>query len=85
MPLINWAKDLNRVNTPIEFDNTINETEILATLSEAKVREKHRKIHRKARESLATNEFVVKLKNSAQWQRWNVELKSTLSSIIRVK
>ena len=57
----------------------------MAEIADATVRERCRKTQRKPGETLITNEFVVKLKNSAQWERWKVELKTTLSSVIGVK
>ena len=83
--LMHWAKDLDRVDTPIEFENGTTPEQIVAAITEATTREQCRKTQRKTGESLVTNEFVVKLKNSAQWERWKVELKSTLSSIIGAK
>ena len=83
--LMHWAKDQHSVNGVIQFPNGTSQREILQEIADATVRKQCRKTQKKAGESLVTNDFVTKLKNSAQWERWKVELKSTLSSIIGAK
>ena len=83
--LMHWAKDKHRVNERIEFPNGTDQMELLQQIADATVREQCRKTQKKAGEALITHEFNSKLKNSAQWERWKVEFKSTLSSIIGAK
>ena len=83
--LMYWAKDKHRVQEAIEFEDGTTRANLLRMLAEATVRENCRKTQRKAGESLVNHEFVSKLKNSAQWERWKVELSSTLGSIIGAK
>ena len=83
--LMHWAKDKHRVNEDLYFPNRTDDVNLLAELQEATIRENCRKIQRKTGESLITTDFVIKLKNSSQWDRWSIELKSVLSSIIGAK
>ena len=83
--LMHWVKDQERIGAVARFAAGTTQAVILAEIADATVRERCRKTQRKSGESLITNEFVVKLKNSAQWERWKVELKTTLSSVIGVK
>ena len=83
--LMHWAKDKHRVQENIEFENGTTRATVLRMIAEATVRERCRKTQRKAGESLVNQEFASKLKNSAQWERWKVELSSTLGSIIGAK
>ena len=83
--LMHWAKDKHRVQENIEFENGTTRATVLRMIAEATVRERCRKTQRKAGESLVNQEFASKLKNSAQWERWKVELYSTLGSIIGAK
>ena len=80
--LMYWVKDKNRINEEIEFDDGTTSDDVLQAIDDANIRQICRKTQRKSGESLVTSEFVVKLKNSAQWERWKVELNATLSSII---
>ena len=75
----------HRVQEEIEFENGTTRANLLRMIAEATVRENCRKTQRKAGESLINQEFVSKLKNSAQWERWKIELSSTLGSIIGAK
>ena len=83
--LMYWCKDMHRVDEIVEFEDGTTAGEILNEISEATIRQDCRKSIKKSGESLVTSDFVVKLKNSAQWERWKVELNATLSSIIGAK
>ena len=79
------AKNMNCVHVPIKSATGTDNGQILSDIAEATIREQCRKTQRKAGESLVTSVFVVKLTNSAQWERSKVELRSMLSSIIGAK
>ena len=76
---------MNLVDKFIEFEDGTTADMVLEEINDATIRQDCRKTQKKAGESLITNDFVVKLKNSAQWERWKVELNATLSSIIGAK
>merc|ERR1712127_304976 len=82
---MHWEKDKHRVNEDLDFPNRTDDVNLLAELQEETIRENCRKIQRKTGESLITTDFVIKLKNSSQWDRWSIELKSVPSSIIGAK
>lgn len=83
--LMLWAKDCHRLDEGTEFPNGTTKADCLALLDDARVRDELRKSQVKAGKALIASEFVLKLKNRSQWERWSVELKSTLNSIIGSK
>lgn len=83
--LMLWAKDRHRLNESVEFENGTTLADFLVLIEEARVRADLRKVQAKAGEALITSDFVQKLKNATQWERWNVELKAILNSIIGSK
>ena len=85
LSLMHWVKDQEKIGAVMRFSNGNTQGVILAEIADATVRERCRKTQMKSGESLITNEFWVKLKNSAQWQRWKEDLKTTLSLVIGTK
>src|SRR5210317_345036 len=83
--LVLWVKDYHRVNAPLEFPSSTTQGQLWAILAEALERDRRRKDQKKEGDSYLDSTFNVKLKSTAQWEKWNEELESTLCQIIGVR
>ena len=83
--IVLWVKDQKRINQAPTFPNGIGQAEVKQQLTEAMERELRRKTQKKEGEHYLDSTFNSKLKSTAQWEKWNEELESTLSQIIGVR
>ena len=83
--LMFWAKDQNRLSEPLSFPTGTTKEMILEEIRGAVARQELRSTQKKMGESLITSNFESKLKNRSQWERWYVELKALLNTIIGAK
>jgi hypothetical protein len=81
--LMHWVKDRHRLaeNTAFVAADTTRASFILE-LEAAANRALYRKDQKKLGESMVNKDFQVQLKSRAQWERWSVDLETTLHSII---
>ena len=81
--LMHWVKDRHRLAENIAFvaADTDRGT-FLEELEAAANRALYRKDQKKLGESMINKEFQARLKSRAQWERWSVDLDTTLHSII---
>ena len=80
--LSHWVQDQMRLNQPPEFAAATTRDLFLGEIDEATQRSRRRKDQKKDGASLIGEKLQVQLKSKAQWDRWSIELESTLGKII---
>jgi hypothetical protein len=80
--LMYYVKDMFRISCPASIPKSVEKDEFLYMISQAQERAKLRKEQKSAGEALIASDFAVKLKDEKQWERWELELQTTLSNII---
>ena len=77
-----WVQDMIRAGQDVEFIDGTTRAEFIQALDESFTRHRRRIDQKKIGESFHDHSFNTKLKSQAQWQKFTVELESTLSMII---
>ena len=81
--LMHWVKDRNRLAENMAFVAAdTNRADFIMELEAAANRALYRKDQKKLGEAMINKEFQVMLKSREQWERWSVDLETTLHSII---
>ena len=80
-----WVKDRHRLAEPAKFPLGTTQIQFTEAIQAANERKQCGVDQKKKGESLLTNNFQVKLEAADQWERWLIELQSTLKMIIGVK
>ena len=83
--LMHWVQDRMRLNEDPNFSDGSTRDQFLEQIKEASERAKLRQEQKKVGEALIGSEFTVQLKTRHQWERWMLELKTTLGAIIGAK
>ena len=83
--LMHWVKDKHRLAEPAKFTLGTTQIQFTEAIQVANELKQCRVDHKKKGESLLTNNFQVKLESADQWERWLIELQSTLKMIIGTK
>ena len=83
--LMYWVKDQHRISQPLTFPAGATREDIINEIRESVARQELRSTQKKMGESLVTSNFESKLKNRSQWERWHIELKALLNTIIGAK
>ena len=83
--LMHWVQDRTQLNEEPTFPAGYTRDEFLQQLREASERAKLRLDQKKIGESLIGADFTVQLKTRHQWERWLLELKTTLGAIVGAK
>ena len=82
---MHWVKDDQRLAKPSKFPLGTTQIQFTEAIQAANERKPSRVDQKKKGESLLTNYFQVKLEAADQWERWLIELQSTLKMIIGTK
>ena len=82
--LMLYVQDQDRIGERLGVRGTVTEEEFRDNLSEARERHVRRAEIKKNGKALITTEFQTKLVGRNQWERWSIELQSTLNGIIGV-
>ena len=82
--LMLYVQDQDRIGERLGVRGTVTEEEFRDNLSEARERHIRRAEIKKNGKALITTEFQTKLVGRNQWERWSIELQSTLNGIIGV-
>ena len=82
---MHWVKDKNRLDEPSGFPIGTTQLKFTEDIQAANERKQCRVYQKKKGESLLTNNFQVKLEAANQWERWLMDLQSTLKIIIGAK
>ena len=81
--LMHWVKDRHRLAEAMAFVAAdTNRASFFVELEAAANRALYRKDQKKLGEAMINKDFQVQLKSRAQWERWSVDLETTLNSII---
>ena len=80
--LMHWVKEKNRLAESAKFTLGTTQIKFTEVIQGANERKQCRVYQKKKGESLLTNNFQVKLETADQWERWLIELQSTLKMII---
>ena len=83
--LMHWVNDKHRLAEPAGFPIGTTQLQFTEAIQAANERKQCRVDQKKKGESLLTNDFQVKLEAANQWERWLIELQSTLKIIIGAK
>ena len=83
--LMHWVKDKHRLAEPAKFPLGTKQIQFTEAIQAANERKQCRVDQKKKGESLLTNDFQVNLESADQWERWLIELQSTLKMIIGAK
>lgn len=83
--LMYWVQDRARLEEDATFGHQFTRADFLDEVKEATLRAKCRKEQKKIGSNLVATDFTTKLKSRQQWERWSLELKTTLSAIIGAK
>jgi len=83
--LMYWVQDRTRLEEDPNFSDGTTRAEFLEQIKEAAERARLRQEQKKVGENLIGAEFTVQLKSRHQWERWLLELKTTLGAIIGAK
>ena len=83
--LMCWVKDRVRLNEEASFVSTTTRDEFRNEIAAALEREKMRADMKTKGEALNSTNFQVKLESASQWDRWSIELESTLKMTIGAK
>lgn len=80
--LMYWVQDQKRLGEAPDFPATFNQEMVITAIMAANDRHHDRINQAKKGDSILSNDFQVKLQFSGQWERWEIELESTLRMII---
>ena len=83
--LMHLVKDKHRLAEPAKFPLETTQIQFTEAIQAANERKQCQVDQEKKGESLLTNNFQVTLKAADQWERWLIELQSTLKMIIGTK
>ena len=75
---MHWVKDKHSLAEPAKFPLRTTQIQFTEAIQAANERKQRRVDKKKKGESLLTNYFQVKLEAADQWERWLIELQSTL-------
>ena len=76
--LMHWVKDKYRLAEPAKFPLGTTQIRFTEAIQAANERNQCQVDHKKKGYSFLTNDFQVKLEAADQWERWLIELQSTL-------
>ena len=82
--LMLYVKDQDRIGLPLGVEGTVDQGQLLLDLAESRERHMRRTEIKKNGKALITADFQTKLKGRSQWERWSIELTSTLNGIIGI-
>lgn len=82
--LMLYVKDQDRIGLSLGIKESVEQEKFLQDLQEARQRHERKSDIKKNGKALITAEFQTKLKGRSQWERWNIELISTLNGIIGI-
>ena len=82
---MHWFKDKHRLAEPAKFPLGTTQIQFTEAIQAANECKQCRVDQKKKGEFLLTNGFQVKLEAVDQWERWLIELQSTLKMIIGTK
>ena len=85
IPLMHWVSDKHHLAEPAKFLIGKTQVQFTEAIQATKKRKQCQVDQKKKGKSLLNNYFQVKLEAANQWERWLMELQSTLRLIIGAK
>ena len=82
---MHWVKEKHWLAKYAKLPLKTTQIQFTEAIQAANERKQCQVDQKKKGESLLTNDFQVKLESADQWERWLIELQSTLKMIIGVK
>ncbi len=82
--LMLYVKDQDHIGLPLGVRDSVDQEHFVQDLIEARERHTRRVELKKNGKALITTDFQTKLKGRSQWERWSIELTSTLNGIIGI-